>query len=234
CVYEPQNRGPCGYGLWATEPEELNKFVLRAQKSRIRVSIHAIGDKGIDAALDAIENAQKEYPLQNMRHRLEHNSLCTPKQLERIRNLGVTPSSSVGYMYQLGDQYAENFGSERSRWLHPHNTMNKMGIIAGGNSDAPVAYYNPFIQMYSAVTRKSSSGLVIGPEEAISIEDAIKIYTINGAYLSKEENIKGSIEEGKLADLTILDRDITVAPSEELLNAKVLMTIVDGKVVFSQ
>jgi predicted amidohydrolase YtcJ len=233
CVYEPQNRGPRGLGLWATEPNELNNYVLRAQKSRIRVSIHAIGDKGIDTALDAIENAQKAYPLPDMRHRTEHNSLCTMKQLIRIRSLSVTPSSSVGYMYQLGDQYAENFGYERSRWLHPHKTMIDMGIIAGGNSDAPVAYYSPYIQMYSAVTRKTSSGLVVGLEEAISIEDAIRLYTINGAYLSKEESIKGSIENGKLADLIVLDRDITILPFEELLNAKTLMTIVDGKIIFS-
>ncbi|MBN1682177.1 amidohydrolase [Candidatus Bathyarchaeota archaeon] len=233
CVYYPQKRGPCGCGLWATEPDDLNNYVLRAHKSRIRISVHAIGDKGIDAVLNAIENAQKIYPITDMRHRIEHNSLCTPKQLERIKSLGVTPSSSIGYMYQLGDQYLENFSIERSRWLHPHKTMINMGIIAGGNSDAPVAYYSPFIQMYSAVTRKTNSGTIIGPEEAISIKDALKIYTWNGAYLSKEETLKGSIEVGKLADLIILDRDITDLPPEELLNVKVLTTIVNGKIVFS-
>ncbi|MBW2179962.1 MAG: amidohydrolase family protein, partial [Deltaproteobacteria bacterium] len=191
-----------------------------------------IGDKGIDIALDCIEKAQKLKPMPDMRHRLEHNSCSTPKQLERIKALGVTPSSSIGYMYGLGDQYMENFGPERSRWLHPHKTMKEMGIIAGGNNDCPITFYSPFVQMYAAVTRKSSSGQVIGPEEAISIMDAIRIYTYNGAYLSKDEAKLGSIEPGKLADLIIIDRDIAALPPEELLETRVLTTIVDGKTVY--
>jgi predicted amidohydrolase YtcJ len=135
-------------------------------------------------------------------------------------------------MYALGDQYLENFGPERSRWLHPHKTMQDMGIIAGGNNDCPVAFYSPFVQMYAAVTRKTGSGQVIGPEEAISIMDAIRVYTWNGAYLGKDEDRLGSIEPGKLADLIVLDRDITTVPPEELLETRVLMTVVDGKIVY--
>jgi len=167
-----------------------------------------------------------------MRHRLEHNSLCTPKQLKRIKNLGVVPSSSIGYMYGLGDQYLENFGPERSRWLHPHRTMRQMGIVAAGNNDCPITYYSPFVQMYSAVTRRTDSGRVIGPEEAIDISEAIRVYTWNGAYAAGEEDWLGSIEPGKLADLIVLDRDITAVPPEELLETKVLVTIVDGEVVY--
>jgi predicted amidohydrolase YtcJ len=171
-------------------------------------------------------------PIPDMRHRVEHNSLCTPKQLKRIKELGVTPSSSIGYMYGLGDQYAENFGPERSRWLHPHKTMKEMGIIAGGNSDCPVTYYSPFVQIYAAVSRKSSSGQVIGPEEAISVMDAIRVYTWNGAYLSKDENKLGSIEPGKLADIIILDKDILTIPTQEIIDIQVLTTIADGKIVY--
>jgi hypothetical protein len=183
-------------------------------------------------ALDAIEKAQKRNPVHDMRHRLEHNSLCTPKQLKRIKEMGVIPSSSIGYMYGLGDQYAENFGEDRSRWLHPHRTMKEMGIIAGGNSDCPVTYYSPFVQMYAAVTRKSSSGQVVGPEEAIEVMDAIRVYTWNGAYMSKEEDKLGSIELGKLADIIVLDRDILTIDPEDLLNVQVLTTMVDGKIVY--
>jgi predicted amidohydrolase YtcJ len=232
-VYTPQNRGPKGLGLMTTSPEDMERIVLAAHEAGLRVSIHSIGDRGIDIALDCFEKAQKAKPVKDMRHRIEHNSCCTPKQLRRIKKLGVVPSSSIGYMYGLGDQYAENFGPKRSRWLHPHKTMKAMGIIAGGNSDCPVTFYSPWTQIYSAVTRKTSSGQVIGPEEAISVLDAIRVYTLNGAYLSKEEDMKGSIEAGKLADLIVLDRDILSIPSDEIKEVKVLTTIVGGKVVYS-
>jgi predicted amidohydrolase YtcJ len=233
-VYEPQNRGPKGLGLMMTDADVIAQLVIKAHQSGLRCSIHSIGDRGIDIALDCIEKAQQIKPIPDMRHRLEHNSCCTPRQLKRIKALGVTPSSSIGYMYGLGDQYYENFGPERSRWLHPHRTMMDMGIIAGGNNDCPITFYSPFVQMYAAVTRKTSSGQVIGPEEAISLMEAVRLYTWNGAYLAKEEERLGSIEPGKLADLIVIDRDIFSLPPEELLETKVLMTIVDGKTVYQQ
>ncbi len=231
-VYEPQNRGPKGLGIMMTDPEIMEQLVLKAHNSGLRCSIHSIGDQGIDIALDCIENAQKLHPIPDMRHRLEHNSCCTPKQLKRIKELGVTPSSSIGYMYGLGDQYYENFGPERSQWLHPHKTMREMGIIAGGNNDCPITFYSPFVQMYAAVTRKTGSGKVIGPGEAITLMEAIRLYTWNGAYLSKDEDRLGSIEPGKLADLIVIDRDILSLPLEDLLETRVLTTIVDGKTVY--
>ena len=232
CVYEPQNRGPRGLGLWMTEPKVVEELVMRAHEAGLRVSIHSIGDRGVDMALDAIEKAQRAKPVPDMRHRIEHNSLCTPRQLRRIKELGVTPSSSIGYMYGLGDQYAENFGPERSRWLHPHRTMKEMGIVAGGNSDCPVTFYSPFVQMYEAVTRRSSSGRVVGPEEAIGVLDAIRVYTWNGAYLGKDEDALGSVEPGKLADLIVLDRDILSCPVEEIRDIRVVATMVGGRVVY--
>jgi predicted amidohydrolase YtcJ len=234
CVYEPQNRGPRGLGLWMTEPEEVERLTRKAHNAGLRVSIHSIGDRGVDMALDAIEKAQKANPIPDMRHRLEHNSCSPLKSLKRIKELGVTPSSSIGYMYGLGDQYAENFGPERARWLHPHKTMKEMGIIAGGNSDCPVTYYSPFVQMYAAVTRKSSSGHVVGPEEAISVMDTIRVYTWNGAYLGKDEDKLGSLEPGKLADLIVVDRDILTIDPEEIKDIQVLKTIVDGKIVYEK
>lgn len=233
-VYEPQHRGPKGLGLMMTDPAVIEDLVLRAHESGLRCSIHSIGDRGIDIALDCIEKAQRHRPVADMRHRVEHNSCCTPKQLERIAALGVTPSSSIGYMYGLGEQYSENFGSERSRWLHPHRTMKEMGIVAGGNNDCPITFYSPFTQMYAAVTRKTSTGQIVGPEEAIDIMDAIRIYTWNGAYLGKDEDKLGSIEPGKLADLIVIDRDITSIPPEEILETQVLETIVDGRTVYQR
>ena len=233
-VYEPQHRGTGGLGLMMTAPKLIESFVLKAHAAGLRCSIHSIGDRGIDIALDCIEKAQKMKPVNDMRHRIEHNSCSTPKQLERIKALGVVPSSSIGYMYGIGEQYYENFGPERSRWLHPHQTMKQMGIIAGGNNDCPVTFYSPFVQMYAAMTRKTITGRVIAPQEAIGIMDAIRVYTYNGAYLGKDEDKLGSIEPGKLADLVVIDRDILTAAPEALLETRVLMTIVDGKTIYEK
>ncbi|MFB0567143.1 MAG: amidohydrolase, partial [Candidatus Bathyarchaeia archaeon] len=106
-VYTPQHRGIRGLGILVTSPEELTKQVIKAHKAGLRVSIHAIGDRGIDVALDAIEAALREHPVADMRHRIEHCSVCTPKQQERIKKLGVVPCSSIGYMWGVGDDYIE-------------------------------------------------------------------------------------------------------------------------------
>lgn len=233
-VYTPQHRGTKGLGLMITSPEDLRRLTVKAHMAGLRVSIHSIGDRGIDHALDAIEEAQRLKPIPDMRHRVEHNSLCTPRQLKRIKELGVTPSSSIGYMWGIGDDYAENFGPERERWLHPHRSMIDMGITAGGNSDYPVSDGNPLVQIYEAVTRKTRTGRVVGPEEAITVKEALRLYTWNGAYLGKEEEIKGSIEPGKYADIVVLDRDILNIPPEEIKEIKVVLTIVDGRIVFQR
>ncbi|UCH57665.1 MAG: amidohydrolase [Candidatus Bathyarchaeota archaeon] len=233
-VYTPQHRGMKDLGLMTTSEEEITRLTVAAHEMGIRVSIHSIGDRGIDAALDAIEEAQRRMPMEDMRHRIEHNSVCTPKQLERIKALGVTPSSSIGYMYGIGDDYVENFGPERVRWLHPHKTMQETGITAGGNNDYPVTSYSPFVQIYEAVTRRTRTGQVVSPEEAIGVMDAVRLYTWNGAYLGKEEDSKGSIEPGKLADLIVIDMDILTIPHEEIKEIKVLTTIVGGRIVYKR
>lgn len=233
-VYTPQHRGTRGLGLMITSPEDLKRLTVRAHMAGLRVSIHSIGDRGIDHALDAIEEAQRLKPIPDMRHRIEHNSLCTPKQLRRIKELGVTPSSSIGYMWGIGDDYAENFGPERARWLHPHRSMIDYGIIARGNSDYPVSDGNPLVQIYEAVTRKTRTGRAVGLEEAITVKEALRLYTWNGAYIGKEEQVKGSIEPGKYADIVVLDRDILNIPQEEIKDIKVVLTIVDGRIVFQR
>jgi predicted amidohydrolase YtcJ len=146
-VYEPQSRGET-LRLFMTSPDEIKELTIKAQQYGIRVSIHSIGDRAIDIALDAIEEAQKSYPREDMRHRIEHNSICTPKQLKRIKELMVSPASSIGYMWSIGDDYYEDFGPERVRWSHPHKTMKEMGIIAGGNCDYPITDGNPMVQIY--------------------------------------------------------------------------------------
>ncbi|MBW2367821.1 MAG: amidohydrolase [Deltaproteobacteria bacterium] len=231
-VYEPQHRGPKGLGIWMTDPTVIEEMTLKAHEAGIRVSVHCIGDRAIDVVLDCIEKAQKKKPIPDMRHLLQHITCCNPKILERIKQLEVVPALTTGAIYRLGDQVAENFGPERSRWIYPHKTLKEMGVVAGSNSDFPIVSTKPFEQMYAVVTRKTANGTQIAPEEAVDIMDAIRIYTWNNAYTAKDEDKLGSIEPGKLADLIVIDRDITALPSEALLEANVLMTVVDGKTVY--
>jgi predicted amidohydrolase YtcJ len=112
--------------------------------------------------------------------------------------------------------------------------MKEMGIIAGGNCDYPITDGNPLLQIYCAVTRKTSTGRIVGGEEAIDVMDALRVYTYNGAYLEKEEYMKGSIEEGKLADLVVLDKDILSVDPEDIKDIKVLKTIVGGTIVYEK
>jgi len=233
-VYEPQHRGTKDLGLMVTPSEELKRLIIRAHEEGLRVSVHAIGDRAIDAALDGIEEAQKRKPVRDMRHRIEHCSLCPPRQMDRIKKLGVTPSVSIGYMWGIGDNYAENFGPEREMWLHPLKSMKERSIIAGGNSDYAVSDGNPLLQIYAAVTRKTMTGRVVGAGEAISVMDAIRLYTQNGAYLGKEEDVKGSLEPGKFADMVVLDGDILTTPPDEIKDLKVVTTIVGGEILYER
>ena len=230
-VYKPQHRGTKGLGILVTKPEKLIEQVNIAHKAGLRVSIHAIGDRGIDIALDGIEAALKEKPIMDIRHRIEHCSVCTPKQQERIKKLGVIPSSSIGYMWGVGDDYIENFGIERLRWLHPHRSYLDKGIIASGNSDWPVSTADVMKQIYTAVTRKTKTGQNFDEKECITVLEAIRTYTWNGAYSGCEEDIKGSIECGKFADLVVLSDDILTVPKEKIKDIKVDMTIVGGEIV---
>jgi len=231
-VYTPQHLGTKGLGILVTAPEDLNRMVMKAHKAGLRVCIHAIGDRGIDLALDAIEAAQKEHPVDDMRHRIEHNSLCTPKQMDRLKSLGVVPSSSIGYMWGIGDNYIDNFGPERTRWLHPHRSLIDRGIIAGGNSDYGVCTGDTSKQLYTAVTRRTMTGRGYDYRECITPLEAIRTYTWNGAYSGKEEELKGSIEPGKLADMVVLDKDILTCPEEEIKDFRVLTTIVGGEIKY--
>lgn len=232
-VYTPQHRGPKGLGVIVTPKDQLADFVTKCHNAGLRVAIHAIGDRGIDIALDAIEEAQRKKP-NNLRHRIEHCSCCTPKQLERIKSLKVVPSSSIGYMWEFGDSYIENFGPERIRWIHPHKSYIEKGVIASGNSDWACSPADPMKQIYCAVTRKTKTGRTFCEDQAISVLEAVRTYTINAAYAGGEEDIKGTIEPGKLADIVVLSDDIFSIPCEKIKDVTVEMTIIGGKIVYTK
>ncbi len=233
-LYEPYSNAPTEYGIIVMPPEELTRGVVTAHRAGLRPIIHAIGDRAIDIALDAIEKALAERPAQDHRMRIEHCSLPTEKAIERIRRLGVIPSSSVGFIPELGSAHLLGLGQERMKYYFPHRTYLEEGIISVGNSDWYVTSANIAQQIYGLVTRKTYTGETVGADQAISVPDALRLYTVNAAYASFEEKIKGSIEPGKLADLAVLDRDILTVPPAEIKDIKLETTIVGGEIIYSR
>jgi predicted amidohydrolase YtcJ len=217
------------------EPEVLKAYIVKAHKAGLQTATHSIGDRAIDINLDAIEAALEEHPVEDSRHRIEHCTHCEPKQLERIKRLGVIAAES-NYVWNFGDAYKYQFGPRRSQWLYPYRSFKEYGIAASSNSDYGGGPWhgNPIIGIYAMVTRRTEGGDTIGPNQAVDVMEAIRTYTINGAYASFDEEKLGSIEEGKLADMIVLSDDITTVDDEKIKDVKVLATIVNGRVAYGE
>jgi predicted amidohydrolase YtcJ len=232
--YSPYVDEPDNFGILLYEQEDITDRVRRAHKARIRVGLDGIGDRGIDLALDALETAIVSDPWHDHRHRIEHCCYVTPPIQDRLLKLGVIDASATGFLYDLGDAYEKNRGEVEMRWMWPHRTLIDRGIPAPGHSDCPVCTSNPWVAIYGMVTRKTSSGKVLYAGEGVTPLEAIKAYTIDGAYSSMEENIKGSIEPGKLADFIVVDKDPLTIPQDELKDVKVIMTVLGGEIVYNK
>ena len=231
--YKPYVGEPDNFGILLYDQYDITDRVIRAHKAGLRVGLDGIGDRGIDRALDAIEAALKEAPRDDHRHRIEHCCYVPPAIQKRLKELGVIDASANGFLHDLGDAYRANRGEEQMRWMWPHRTLIDQGIPAPAHSDCPVCSPNPWLGIFGLVTRKSSGGQVLYADEGITPLEAIKAYTIDGAYSAWEEETKGSIEPGKIADLIVVDRDPMTIPHEDLKDVKTVMTVVDGKILYN-
>jgi predicted amidohydrolase YtcJ len=232
--YRPYVGEPENTGILLYDQEDITNRVKATHKAGIRVGLDGVGDRGIDRALDAIEAALKEAPRKDHRHRIEHCCAVTPPIQRRLKDLGVIDASATGFIHDLGDAYLKNRGRAAMKYMWPHRSLIDQGIPAPGHSDASICSPNPWLGIYSMVTRKTSGGEILYAKEGIKPIEAIRAYTIDGAYAAWEENIKGSVEPGKLADLCVLDRDPLKVPREELKDVQTLMTIVGGKIMYDK
>ena len=230
-LHEDYSNDPGNKGIIRCTREELVDEVTRCHVAGVQVCIHAIGDRAIEMSLDAIEEAIKAKPWPDHRHRLEHAGYVLPRQLEKMRELGVNISASIGFCYPIGDSHIAALGPDRLCGYYPMKSFRDHGIVAAGNSDGFGTSY-ALTGIYGCVARKSRSGRYLCKDEAIPILDAIRAYTWNAAYLEGTEHEKGSIEVGKFGDFVVLDRNIMTLPHEEILKTNVLMTIIDGEVVY--
>jgi len=226
-------------GLRYTQ-ERLNEIVAEAHSLGYQLAIHAQGDYGITVAVNAIEHAMEKYPRPDPRHRIEHTLCPRVEDLKRMKELGIIANFYLFHPWFWGDQHINNFiGKERADKMVPVKTAMKMGIVSCAHSDCPVCTpndpvwpANPLWGMWCAVNRKTRGGVDIGPGEKLTPMEALRAYTINGAYASFEENIKGSIEPGKLADMVVLSHNPLEIDPWEIRNIKVERTIIGGETVF--
>jgi predicted amidohydrolase YtcJ len=213
--------------------ETLNEMVAMFHKEGYQVAFHVIGDKAIDMALDAIEYALEKNPRADHRHRLEHVIIPTPEALDRIKKLGVVVSTSPQWITFFGKGWKEIFGEEHMKQFMPLKTMLDKGIRLAFGCDAPATpVIEPKWALIGATTRMTVEMTPIRPEESISMRDTLRAHTMGSAYAAFEENIRGSIEPGKTADMVVWSEDLYSASLEQLLKVRVEATIVEGKVAY--
>jgi predicted amidohydrolase YtcJ len=157
--------------------------------------------------------------------------MVPPDLLEKMKKLGIVPIPNPAFLYEFGEGYIKNYG-EQVEWMFPLGSYAEEGIIAAAGSDTPVTVPNPLRDIYCAMTRRTESGTSVGESQKTTLMHAIRAFTLNGAYASFEENIKGSIEVGKLADLVVLDGSILSSAPEEILSLTPVLTMINGEVVF--
>ena len=222
-------------GILAVESEEaLHEMIRRGHEAGYQVCVHANGDRTIEMALNGFEKALAAFPRKNHRHRLEHCTVVNPAILKRIRKnrLLVTPFGS--YIYFHGEKMTPHYGPERVAQMFAHRSFLDCGIQVSGASDSPCGPYEPLLAIQSCVTRKSFAGEVLGANQAITVPEAIFLYTMASAYASFEENIKGSITPGKLGDLVVLGEDLRRVDPDEIKDIPVEMTVVGGEIRYKK
>lgn len=222
----PYADNPSTQGMLNYDLAELKTLIVKADKAGFQVSVHVIGDSAAAETLRAFEETVGKDLIVKHRHRIEHASVLNPDLIERIGKLGLLVCVQPHFIasdFWLSDR----LGQKRARWAYPFRSLMRRGILLAGSSDAPAEQLNPLWGIWAAVARKSF------PQERLSAEEALRLYTINAAHFSFEENVKGSIEVGKFADLTVLSDNPLESQPDKIKDIKVEMTIVGGNVVYS-
>jgi predicted amidohydrolase YtcJ len=239
-LLEPYSDAPDSKGFLRVKEEDLLPMLKEALQKGIQVETHAIGDYANRFVLDEYEKALQAVPqaqrkIAEPRWRIEHSQIVNPTDIPRFAKLGIIPSMQPSHA--IGDLHfaPSRLGLERLKGAYAWNSFIKSGVIVPGGSDAPVERGEPMIEFYAAVARKDIrgfSGEGWHPEEKVTREQALKMFTLWPAYVAFEENVRGTIEVGKLADLTVLSADIMKIPEMEILQTRCVMTVIGGEIVY--
>ncbi|MBI4496677.1 MAG: amidohydrolase [Chloroflexi bacterium] len=217
-------------GALHPHPEVLRELVLLAHQTGFQVAIHAIEARHVAAAVEAIAAAQAAEPRPDPRHRIEHASVCPPWLVERVREHGLVVVTQPAFIYHHGERYLAQVPPEDLPWLYRLRGLVEAGVPLALSSDAPVVPPDPLRTLAAAVTRQTAAGPVVGPQERLTLEHAVRAATLGAAYADFREDRLGRVVPGYLADLVVLDRDITASPALEA--AQVRLTLLGGRVVW--
>ena len=228
---QPYEGSQCDHGILAMEQDEIEEQVMAMHRAGFQVCIHANGDLTIGMVLTAYEKAQKAHPRVNTRHRIEHCTLVNEDLLMRMKALGCIATPFCTYVYHHGEKM-RYYGEQRLEWMFAQRSFIDSGVVSTGATDYPPGPFEPLLGIQSCVTRTDSTGKEWGVNQRVSVEEALRLYTLNGAYASFEEDSKGSIETGKLADLVVLGSDPNKVDPLGIKDIAVERTIVGGETVY--
>ncbi len=239
------NTGIYGYvdpdyrGVQALPRENLIEMARAANELGWQMTAHTAGGGAVDLLLDAYEAADRDKPIRDRRFTVTHGNFPNQRAIERAAKMGVLFDCQIAWHHLDGPALKDVFGPERMRHFLPLRSMLDAGVLVAGGSDHMIRFhprdainpYHPFYGMWMAITRQGVDGVVLNPEQRVTREEALRMWTINGAYMSFEENLKGSIEPGKLADLVVLTKDYLTCPEDQIRDIEAVATMVDGRVV---
>lgn len=235
-ITDPQYRG-----MLYIQPDRLYQMAKLCLENDLQFTVHAVGDGAVAAIVDAYERVNKDFLVRDKRPSITHANFISPESLQKMKALGVVANMQPDWLYLDGATLLKQFGEERMANFQPYKTLLDNHVIVGGGSDhmqkigsfRSINQYNPFLGMWITLTRRPRwSDRPLHPEQIISREQAIRLYTINNAYLTFQEKEKGSLEKGKLADFIVLKKDILTCPVDEIKNIEVEQTYLGGKLVY--
>jgi predicted amidohydrolase YtcJ len=228
-------------GLLFVDPEEVKVLVEEATRRGWQVTAHTAGEGAMDVLLDAYDFVNRMKPIRELRHCMTHANFPSQRNLERCQQLGVVADVQPAWLYKDGATLQRVLGDKRIQWFQPYKSWLKYTTIGGG-SDHMIKLdprqatnpWDPWLGLWVAITRKTEAGAVLNPGEKLTRAEALRLYTINNAFLHHEEKDKGSLEVGKLADFIVIDRDYLTCAEDDILQTKVLRTVVGGRSVYER
>ena len=228
--HEPHNGQRWDMPTW--DPQTYKNAVRALHDTGLQICVHCVGDAAVDLTLDAFEEAMNANPRPDPRHRIEHCILTRPEATQRIKDLGVVVSPQPQFIRLGGDGYVDLFGERRAKRIMVTREWLDAGIVVALSSDAPsTPWHTPLATLVGAVTRATYSNQRFEPEQAMTIQEALRAHTLGSAYAGHQENVKGSIEVGKMADLVVWSIDPYHSTVQELWHSTMELTMVGGEIV---
>jgi hypothetical protein len=233
---------PDARGTLFVDPDKLYSIYAAAREKGWQLTAHAQGGAAIDILLDVFERLDKEKPIRPTRSHVMHGSFLSQEAIARMKRLGIALDAQPGWLHFDVPALSRVFGERNMRWFFPLRTVIEAGIPVAGGSDHMIGHdkndavnpYNPFLNMWMCIVRKMRDGREFYPDEHISREQALRMYTTGGAWLQFDEKTRGTLERGKLADAVVIDRDYFECPVDEIRSIAPVMTMVGGKIVYER